>query len=265
MHWSICTDQKESRKIKIAKGRLYEGNRAVEREWGKGWKTGEDVGCRDDMDTFAHRRSCTEPLLRRNTIAHRRPYTQQFLEDTPRRLDSQTTFNARFHTHRFQWRLHSLHTSCWHAKTFLTHIFLARKDFSYTHLFGTQRLFLTDTFTHRHLYIQTHVHRDAFRHRSLYTQTFLLTDLVCTDAFTHRFFNTQTLCTQTLLHTDVFTLNICGKYLPVLLCVTKFSRKPYTMFAKQEERRGEERRGEESRAEQSRNDVRICNIWRCKI
>ena len=76
--------QNESKKINIARERLYEGNRVVEREWGKERKDGEDVGSEDVTQILLHTDNFidafyTQTFLHTFAFTHKHVYIQTFL------------------------------------------------------------------------------------------------------------------------------------------------------------------------------------------
>jgi hypothetical protein len=128
-------EQNESKKINIARERLYEGDRVVKKRVGEAKKKWRRCGMwRCNTDTFTHRCFYTETLLR-NTFTHSNFYTQ-----TP------------LYTHTEAL----LHTDAFTQSNFYA-----------------QTLLHTDAFTHRRFYTQTPLHTDAFTQRRLYTQTLL--------------------------------------------------------------------------------------------
>ena len=173
-------EQNESKKINIARERLYEGDRVVKKRVGEAKKKWRRCGMwRCNTDTFTHRCFYTETLLR-NTFTHSNFYTQ-----TP------------LYTHT--------------QRHFYTRTPLPKAIFTHKR-FYTRMLLHTGAFTHKHVYTQTHLHRDAFTHRRFYTDactrtplhtnTFYTVTLSHTDAFAH-----TGLYTQTLLHTDTFHID----------------------------------------------------------
>ena len=168
-------EQNESKKINIARERLYEGDRVVKKRVGEAKKKWRRCGMwRCNTDTFTHRCFYTETLLR-NTFTHSNFYTQ-----TP------------LYTHT--------------QRHFYTRTPLPKAIFTHKR-FYTRMLLHTGAFTHKHVYTQTHLHRDAFTqtlvHGRLYTQTpftqwrFHTPTLLHTQACIHRRFCTQTLFTST--------------------------------------------------------------------
>ena len=107
----ICLIQNESKKINIARGRLYKGDGVVERERMRGKNShGENVRSEDvtqtllHTDVFTHKRSYAETLLHTNVFTH----TEAFIH----RFQSHTRARARFYT---QPLLHTLAQNC-HCK-----------------------------------------------------------------------------------------------------------------------------------------------------
>ena len=163
-------EQNESKKINIARERLYEGDRVVKKRVGEAKKKWRRCGMwRCNTDTFTHRCFYTETLLR-NTFTHSNFYTQTPLYT---------------HTHRGTFTHGRLY-----PKQFL-------RTNAFTHgCFYTQAPLHTNTFTHRRIYTEMPLHTDAFTqtlvHGRLYTQT----------PFTQWRFHTPT-----LLHTDTFHID----------------------------------------------------------
>ena len=184
-HWSICTDAEQKKKINIVRERLYEGDKVVEREWGKernNWRRCRMWSNTDTLhtDAFTQRRSYAETRLHTNAFTYSTFYTQ-----TP------------LHTHTDAFTHRRLYTQ----KLFHT------GAFAYGHLYALRAIF----FTHRRFYTQARWHIDAFKQRCLYTHRRFYTQTLShanvfthTDALTQRCLYTQTLWHIDLSHTDAF-------------------------------------------------------------
>ena len=102
--------QNDSKKIKIARARLYEGDRVVGREWGTERKDGEDVRCEDVTQTLLHtdadRRFYIQTLLRRTVFTHRRLYIHRRLY-TQKFFHTHTFLRTNAFTHRHLLRTHT--------------------------------------------------------------------------------------------------------------------------------------------------------------
>ena len=162
--------QNESRKIKIAREMLYEGDRVVEREWGKARKDWEDVRCED----------VTQTLLHTAAFTHRPVYTDAFTQ-------------RRFYTEAFT-----------HRDLLQTSIFTHIPSHTFSHKRFTHGRVYTETFLHRAFaHWCSFCTHDAFSHSNFYTQTLLYTKaLFQADAFTQRRFYTDTI-THSNFYTEV--------------------------------------------------------------
>ena len=111
-HWNMCTDteRQQCKRTKIARARLYEGDRVVGREWGTERKDGEDIRCEDvtqtllHTDAFTYKRSFAEPFLHIDAFTYTDAFTHRSFFHTHTRLYAQTllhtdTFYAHTHTH----------------------------------------------------------------------------------------------------------------------------------------------------------------------
>ena len=85
----ICLIQNESKKINIARGRLYKGDRVVERERMREKNShGENVRSEDvtqtllHTDVFTHKRSYAETLLHTDVFTHTEAFIHRFQSHT---------------------------------------------------------------------------------------------------------------------------------------------------------------------------------------
>ena len=135
-HWSICADtERKGNKINIARERPYEGDRVVEREWGKERKY-EYVGREDVVHIILHTETLTQKhfynILHTNVFTHTNALTHiiSFFTNTrsyaPTLLRTNTFSSRHFCTQR---RLNT--QKHWHT---CAHIcYFTRRRF-YTHM-----------------------------------------------------------------------------------------------------------------------------------
>ena len=159
-HWSICADtERKGNKINIARERPYEGDRVVEREWGKERKY-EYVGREDVAHIILHTETLTQKhfynILHTNVFTHTNALTHIISFFT----------NTRFYTQTL------LHTDAFTRSPFYTQTLSHWRSYAPT-------LLRTNTFSSRHfctqrrLNTQKHWHTCAhicyFTRRRFYT------------------------------------------------------------------------------------------------